>query len=110
MRIRLKVCPIPALQAAPITDEEADIGPSGAAGVHPFPVEGQPSLCAALALTVTAGMSGCMGQGGKVRLFERGEGRVYGDGWVGMVAPAAFLSEQEHARSSSRRQRPGASF
>lgn len=57
--------------------------------------KGSPILCAALALMVSAGMSGCMGQGGKVRLFERGEGRVYGDGWVGMVAPAAFLSEQE---------------
>ena len=57
--------------------------------------KGSPALCAALALTLAAGMSGCMGQGSKVRLFERGEGRVYGDGWVGMVAPAAFLSEQE---------------
>ncbi len=54
-----------------------------------------PALCAALALTVAAGLSGCMGQGRKVRLCERGEGIVYGDGWVGMVAPAAFLSEQE---------------
>ena len=61
--------------------------------------KGSPVLCAALALMVSAGMSGCAKQsGGRVRLFARGDGivRVYvGEGWVGMIQPPAFLSEQE---------------
>ncbi len=61
--------------------------------------KGSPALCAALALTVSVGLGGCAKQpGGRVRLFARGDGivRVYvGEGWVGMIQPPAFLSEQE---------------
>ena len=59
--------------------------------------KGSPVLCAALALTVSAGMSGCALRSGAVAVFGSGPSEVIGDGIVrqGMVTPAAFLSEAE---------------
>ena len=59
--------------------------------------KGSPVLCAALALTVSAGMSGCALRSGAAAVFGSGPSEVIGDGIVrqGMVTPAAFLSEVE---------------
>lgn len=56
-----------------------------------------PALCAALALTVAAGLSGCTPRKGAVKLFGSNLSKVMGDGIVrqGMVTPPAFLSESE---------------
>ena len=98
MKVRLEVCPVQRYKAPGYPDKErAKVQPEL---LEPVPARWKrsPALCAALALTVSAGLWGCAGQGSRVRLFTGGEGivRVYGGaGWVGAIQPPAFLSEQE---------------
>ena len=94
MRIRLKVCPIPARRQPNYPTKKQTLAHPELLASIPSRWKGSPALCAALALTV--GLGGCAGKGGQARFFTGGAGTVIGEGdWVGMIQPPAFLSEQE---------------
>ncbi len=94
MRIRLKVCPIPARRQPNYPTKKQTLAHPELLASIPSRWKGSPALCAALALTV--GLGGCAGKGGQARFFTGGDGTVIGEGdWVGMIQPPAFLSEQE---------------
>ena len=98
MKVKLRVAPLSSYRPPQYPMKEQVLAHPEMLEPVPARWKGIPALCAALALTVSAGLCGCA-QSDRARFFARGDGEVIGAGdWAGMIQVPAFLSEQEAAR------------
>ena len=97
MKIRLTVAPLQAYRPPQYPTRQCVRSDPGLLEAVPARWKRSPALCAALALTVSAGIYGCAGRTGAAMMFDSGASEVIGEGvvWQGMVTPPAFLSEAE---------------